>query len=99
MLCLAVNDRNSMERIKGFKAEIKTVNPNAPILLVATKFDMRDGAEEPISKQELEQMRLDHGFQGYVETSSKEWRTNQNVREAFAQAIRLSYYYKYPDAM
>ena len=99
MLCLAVNDRDSMERIRGFKAEIKTVNPNAPILLVATKFDTREGAQNPISKQELEQLRLDHGFQGYVETSSRDWRVGQNVREAFAQAIRLSYYYKYPDAM
>ena len=43
MLCVAVNFRESLERVNQFKAEIKTVNPNAPILLVATKYDTRDG--------------------------------------------------------
>ena len=99
MLCVAVNFRESLERVNQFKAEIKTVNPNAPILLVATKYDTRDGAENAITRQEFEQVRLDHGLQGMVETSSKMFMQNKNVHEAFARAIRLSYYYKYPDAM
>ena len=99
MLCVAVNFRESLERVNAFKAEIKLVNPNALILLVATKYDCRDSAENPISTEELEQVRLVHGFQGLAETSSRLSDQNQNVRNAFAQAIRLSYYHKYPDEM
>ena len=62
MLCVAVDFRDSLERLNEFKNEIKVVNPNAPILLVATKYDCRDGCENAISKQEFEKVRLDHGF-------------------------------------
>mmetsp|Transcript_44676 Transcript_44676/g.59273 ORF Transcript_44676/g.59273 Transcript_44676/m.59273 type:complete len:179 (+) Transcript_44676:22-558(+) len=73
MLCVAVNNRDSMERIRNLKAEIKTVNPNAPILLVATKFDTREQSDNPIMTPELESARLDHGFQGICETSARNW--------------------------
>ena len=62
MLCVAANNRSSFERINHFKTEIKLKCPNVPILLVATKFDMREGCDDPVGKDELEDEKVRHGF-------------------------------------
>ena len=98
MLCVAVNNRVTLDLVNDFKVEIKTVNPRAPILLVGTKKDMRSDSEGCIPKAELEQQSREMGFQGIVETSSKEWQ-DTNIKKAFNQAIKLAYYHKYPDAL
>ena len=97
MLCVACNFRESMERVNDFKNEIRTVVQNAPIILVATKYDTRADDANAITLQEFEQARLQHGLQSTAETSSKMFMENQNVRQAFAKAIRLAYFYKYPN--
>ena len=41
MLCVAVDNRETLERVNAFKIEIVTVVPCIPILLIGTKTDMR----------------------------------------------------------
>ena len=62
MLCVAADNRASFERINYFKNEIKLKCPNVPILLVATKYDLREECENPVRKDELEEEKIRHGF-------------------------------------
>ena len=71
MLCVSVNDRGSLDRIRDFKAQIKQKCPKTPILLVATKTDLRNDTPNPISTDEIKRLQKDHGFENSVETSSK----------------------------
>ena len=41
MVCVAVNNRTSLENVGKWQTEIRQVRPEAPILLVGTKSDMR----------------------------------------------------------
>ena len=98
MLCVAINNRNSLESVRKWRTEIKTVCKDIPIILVGTKSDLRADSANPISKQELQQKVKDEGLQGFCETSSKNWQ-DHNVSAAFMKAIRAGYYNKYPDEM
>ena len=40
MLCVAVNNRESLQAVQTFAAEIKKVCPRASILLIGTKTDL-----------------------------------------------------------
>ena len=62
MLCAAVNNQDSFESVRDFSGEIKAVNPRAPILLIGTKVDLRDGAAGSISTEDLNNKSLEHGF-------------------------------------
>ena len=73
MLCAAINDQGSIERINEFKNEIKSVNPRAPIILIGTKVDLRATMPNCIAYEDLKQKSLEQGFQGLCETSAKEW--------------------------
>ena len=54
MLCVAVNNRDSLDMIKSFKNEIRVVNYTAPVLLVGTKNDVRETEEDCLTMQDLE---------------------------------------------
>ena len=45
MLCAAVDRRDSFDRLNDLKNEIRKENPGAPIVLVATKSDLRGVVE------------------------------------------------------
>ena len=74
MLCVAVDNRETLERVNAFKNEIVAVVPRMPILLVGTKIDVRDKNEKKcISTDELKKLYLEMGFLGIAETSFTEW--------------------------
>ena len=83
MLCVSVANRNSFDNISKWQAEIRSVCPNTPIILVSTKSDLRVNASNQVtvSKEELEQKKL-NDLQGWCETSSKAWQ-DDNVKKAF----------------
>lgn len=88
VLCYAVNNRNSFERIFGhWIREVRQYEPYARLFLVACKIDLRpQDADETqfVSKEEgyYEARRIGARF---VETSAIEGR---NVQELFRDAIR-----------
>ena len=98
MLCVAFNNRDSLDRVMNFKNEIRSENQDAPVVLVGTKSDMRDGEEDCLTKEDLDQQSIEHGFSDTLETSSKNWQ-DKNVKKAFNRAIKLAYYWKYPAAL
>ena len=57
MLCAAVDNRDSFDRLNDFKNEIKTENPGALIVLVATKTDLRAVAEGCLTDEDFEAKR------------------------------------------
>ena len=98
MLCCAVNNHESLERLKEFKLEIRSINQRAPIILVGCKSDIRETEDGCLTKEDLEAQSQEHGFSETLETSSKNWQ-DQNVKKAFNRAIKLAYYQKYPDGL
>ena len=50
MLCAAVDNMDSFDRLNNFKNEIKTENPGASIVLVATKTDLRGVVEDCLTE-------------------------------------------------
>jgi len=98
MLCVAINNRDSLDSVARWRTEIRQVCNEAPIMLVGTKSDLRTVTAEPITLQDLKNKSDEMGLQAVVETSSKEWR-DHNVNKAFHNAIRLGYYNRYPHEM
>ena len=57
MLCCAVNNRDSLDALVSFKAEVRSVNSKAPIVLVGTKTDLRGVEPDCIQAKEIEQAK------------------------------------------
>ena len=72
MLCTAVNNRDSLEVVANFNAEIRRVS-NKPILLVGTKIDTRTEEANCISLEELEEKCREFNHLDVLETSSRLW--------------------------
>ena len=55
MLCIALNNKatGEAETLERWKAEIRNVCPNTPIVLVGTKSDLRGASQSPITSEEL----------------------------------------------
>ena len=90
MLCAAVNNRDSFDRLRAFKNEIEVESPNAAIMLVATKTDLRDGETACLTYEEFAHKKDELGFQVFCETSAKNWQ-DENVKNVFNRAIKLAY--------
>ena len=91
MLCVDLSEAGTMERVRNFKTEVRQVCPKSPILLVGTKKDK----PMQITEQQLREKVSAEGLQGQCMTSSKQYQ-DENVNKAFQYAIRLGYYFKYP---
>ena len=63
------------ERILFWKTETLSVHKDSPIFLVLTKSDLLENSEveEPVTKEKLVSECNDHGFQGVMVTSSRQW--------------------------
>ena len=96
MLCVSAVNRDSFESISKWQTEIRLVCPNTPILLVSTKSDLRQfaNANETVSERELESQKQ-NDFMDWRETSSKNWRNDDNVKKAFYQAANIAFLQKY----
>ena len=94
MLCFAVDNRNSFENVqKKWKIELANSMPKTPILLVATKMDLKN-SPGAVTEQEMEEMMTRVSAQGLVKTSAKEF-TDKNVNAAFQTAIQSAVLSKY----
>ena len=50
LICVAVNNRDSLGNVDVWKREIQAVEPRSPIVLVMTKGDLGEFIENPITK-------------------------------------------------
>ena len=75
IICLAVDNRTSLENVGKWKNEVKEadIDDDTPIILMATKMDLREQLNDPITADEVKKKRKEMGFTGSYETSSKEW--------------------------
>ena len=53
MICVACNNRDSLENVRKWKSEIETVEPKKPMILILTKSDLKDNVDMPIKLAEL----------------------------------------------
>ena len=98
MLCVPLNQHELLEGVDGWVKEIRQVSPDAPIILVGTKSDLREYASSPITLDELRALQTQLGLQGVCETSAKEFSDN-NVQKAFNKALTAGMYFAYPETM
>ena len=94
MICVACNQRTSFENIGRWREEISQVEEDKPTMLVLTKSDLQDIADNAVQISELSDEAEKEGFQGAVETSSKEWE-DFNVHKAFNKILTAAYDQKY----
>ena len=79
-----------MQQVQKWKDEIKSVMPEAPIMLTLTKNDLAEFLDEPITKEQLNEAKRQHGLQAVAITCSKELR-DHNVHEAFEKLIQTGF--------
>jgi len=87
LVCYSVDSKNSLNNVKSkWFPEIKHYCPNTPIILVATKTDLRnDESRKMIEAKDGKNMADELGAVGYLECSA---RTGDGIQGVFDQAIR-----------
>ena len=65
MICVAVNDQQSLEDVGKWKREIDLVVSYAPTILILTKIDLIDMLDdiEAVTKEQLEAKKNELGLQ------------------------------------
>ena len=82
MLCVAINNKDSLNNVAKWKTEIRQVCPDTPIILIGTKSDMMNVVANSITANDLQRKSDSEGLQGFCLTSSKAWQ-DHNVNKAF----------------
>ncbi|XP_053687051.1 ras-like GTP-binding protein RhoL [Sabethes cyaneus] len=85
LLCYAINSRTSFENITAKWLPELTANQRVPIVLAATKLDLRRNISSEISTREGEQLSRKMNANSFVECSAKE---NINIKLAIEEAVR-----------
>ena len=62
IICLAVNNRTSLENVQKWKTEVRAANEDAPIILMATKMDLRASIDDAITEDEVKRKKKEMGF-------------------------------------
>ncbi len=84
IVCFAVDSRNAFENVAvQWVGEVSHHCPDKPLVLVATKCDLRKTSSQVISTKEGEALADRIGACAYMETSAH---TGQGVKELFRQA-------------
>lgn len=84
LLCFDVECRESFENIVKWEKEVRHYAPDAKILLIATKIDMR--SDVTISPKEGRAMAEKINADGYIECSAI---MKEGISEVFETALRL----------
>lgn len=88
LLCFSVNDRDSLINVREkWMPELREYCKRVPVVLCATKTDLRSSKECCVTTTESETVRLKIGASSLVECSAKE---NVGVRNAVFEAVRAS---------
>lgn len=93
-ICFDVSNLDSFSNIREFwvDKEIRPLNSDAPLVLVATKTDLRGGSNEcgTISRERGEQLAKEIGAAGYFEVSSLEMKGVDELFQSISE-IGLKY--------
>jgi small GTP-binding protein len=85
LMCFSVADRTSYDNIKNkWVDEIKQYVKDPKLLLVGTKEDLRDSAENPVTTAEGEALKAQIAAFDYIECSAIKC---QGVKDVFDRAI------------
>jgi len=86
LICYSVDSKMSLSNVKSkWAPEIRHYCPNTPIILVATKIDLRGDDRKMITASEGKSMADEVKAVGYLECSA---RTGEGIQGVFDQAIR-----------
>jgi len=86
LICYSVDSKTSLANVsKKWAPEIRHYCPNTPVILVATKIDLRSDDRKMISASEGKSMADEVKAAEYLECSA---RTGEGVQGVFEQAIR-----------
>ena len=87
--------RSSVTNIEKWRAEIREVEQEVPIVLIITKKDLRlIRPDETVSTDEFKEVKKRFNLTAMHETSSKDWE-DFNVHKAFQKAIKTALDVKY----
>ena len=93
IICYSVTDRKSFEETEIWLRNVKAnSDPNCKVFLIGNKIDLSDRV---VSTEEGINLKKDHGFECFMETSAKD---GINVRELFVNCA-LSLYKELPKYM
>jgi small GTP-binding protein len=85
LMCFAVSERTSFENIKNkWVDEIKQYSKDPVLLLVGTKADLRETADDPVSVEDGKTLARQIGAFDYIECSAIKC---QGVKDVFDRAI------------
>jgi len=90
LVCYSIDDNRSYENVKeNWAKELKENAPNKPIILVATKGDLRKTKDTSKLKSNMDgcEMQHDIGAQGYFECSAKDPTNKVIINKIFKFAI------------
>ena len=91
ILCFDVSSTFSKDNISSYwLPELKLHCPTVPIILVATKIDLRDGEQETVTTEEGESLATKIGAAKYVEICSLR---KEGLNELFSDVLRIGYDY------
>ncbi|KAK7598203.1 hypothetical protein V9T40_006438 [Parthenolecanium corni] len=89
LLCYSINNKSSFDNIfLKWYPELRHHCPNVPIILIATKSDLRGTDETLISVSEGKRMKKSIRAVKYMECSALK---NEGLNEIFAEAVRCVY--------
>ncbi|XP_055645355.1 ras-like GTP-binding protein RhoL [Toxorhynchites rutilus septentrionalis] len=88
LLCYSINNRISFENITAKWVPEITATQRVPIVLIATKLDLRRGTSNEVSTGEGQRMATKINANSFVECSAKD---DINVKLAVEQAVRACF--------
>ena len=62
MICVVCTDKNNLDGVGKWKAEVQEVEAEKPILLISTKSDLAELSDDPILLGDLKSRMTAEGF-------------------------------------
>eukprot|EP01088_Endostelium_zonatum_P001416 TRINITY_DN1171_c0_g1_i1.p1 TRINITY_DN1171_c0_g1~~TRINITY_DN1171_c0_g1_i1.p1 ORF type:complete len:201 (-),score=25.81 TRINITY_DN1171_c0_g1_i1:9-611(-) len=101
IICYSLTDPESFQHVKDkWIPEVSHFNPKTPVVLVATKLDLRENEDTlkslkehnlvPVSAEQGEKLAKDISAYKYVECSAL---TQKNLNQVFEEACRAVFYF------